>query len=91
MEKLEFIHIRREQFIKSFQVINLKDCGFPMMLIEKAVGSFYTEKKIEKVVSIMNEGKRIVEETKDDEVSLVVLIHGYQGSHHDFKKVKNYL
>ena len=35
--------------------------------------------------------EKIIEETKNDEVSLIVLIHGYQGSHHDLKKIKNYL
>ena len=35
--------------------------------------------------------EKIIEETKNDEVSLIVLIHGYQGSHNDLKKIKNYL
>ncbi len=61
------------------------------MLIEKSGGSFYTEKKVEAVMESTKEGKKIVEETKEDEMSLVVLIHGYQGSHHDLKKVKHYL
>ncbi len=26
-----------------------------------------------------------------EEVSLIILIHGFQGSHHDLKKLKNYL
>lgn len=34
-EKQQFIHVRRQQFVKAFQIINFKDCSFPMMLIEK--------------------------------------------------------
>jgi hypothetical protein len=39
----------------------------------------------------ITDNKKIIEEVNDDEVSLIVLIHGYQGSHHDLKKIKNYL
>ena len=42
-------------------------------------------------MEITNNDKNIIEEVKYDEVSLIVLIHGYQGSHHDLKKIKNYL
>ena len=38
-----------------------------------------------------NNNNKIIEEVRHDEVSLIVLIHGYQGSHHDLKKIKNYL